>query len=175
MTPLFTSKRRFVRENFFFFVLFCLGFFVMVFGIKCELSHYSVLEYFLNKYKYTVLYEAILLIMSFLWYCFILPYKLSLKSKTYIQPSHKMSDYQSHKMGDYITVEVIMFILYFVVNVLNFAFFPFILVISDYGRNFSSSIYLLLMCYFVFLVKYRVKQYKTIFIPNYYLQYETKV
>ena len=165
MTPLFTSKRRFARENFFFFLLFFLGFFAMCFGVLYALNYYNELKYFFENYKYTILYEAFLLIMSFLWYCFILPYKLSLKSKTYIQPSHKMSDYQSHKMGDYITVEVIMFILYFV-NVLNFAFFPFILIILDFGQNFNSSICLLFICYFIFLVKYRVKQYKTIFIPN---------
>ena len=150
MTPLFTSKRRFAGENFIFFLLFCLGIFLTCFGYLYELK-------FFFKYIYTVLYEAILLIMSFLWYCFILPYKLSLKNKTYIQ--------QSHRMADNITVEIVVFILFFL-NVLNFAFFPFILLIHYYGENFRSSICILSMCYFVFLVKYRVKQYKTIFIPN---------
>lgn len=150
MTPLFTSKRRFACENFIFFLLFCLGIFLTCFGYLYELKVFF-------KYKYTILYEAILLIMSFLWYCFILPYKLSLKNKTYIQ--------QSHRMADNITVEIAVFILFFL-NVLNFAFFPFILLIHYYGENFRSSICILSMCYFVFLVKYRVKQYKTIFIPN---------
>ena len=68
-------------------------------------------------------------------------------------------------MADNITVEIAVFILFFL-NVLNFAFFPFILLIHYYGENFRSSICILSMCYFVFLVKYRVKQYKTIFIPN---------
>lgn len=98
MTPLFTSKRRFAGENFIFFLLFCLGIFLTCFGYLYELKVFF-------KYIYTILYEAILLIMSFLWYCFILPYKLSLKNKTYIQ--------QSHRMADNITVEIAVFILFF--------------------------------------------------------------